>query len=57
MDLAKATHIDGIHKDGTSQVRIDYKNSGIGSHSCGTEMADKYKLDGKDMHLTFSIEL
>ena len=57
MDLAKATHIDELHKDGTTHVRIDYKNSGIGSHSCGTEMADKYKLDGKDMHLTFSIEL
>jgi hypothetical protein len=56
-DLAKATHIDELHADGNTHVRIDYKNSGIGSHSCGPQLLDKYVLDGKNMNLKFSIKL
>ena len=56
-DLTDATHIDELNADGTTHVRIDYKNSGMGSHSCGTSMLEKYMLDGKNMNLKFSIEL
>jgi len=55
MDLHKANHINELHADGFTHVRIDYKNSGIGSASCGDPLMEKYKLYGKDMHFAFRI--
>jgi len=55
MDLFKARHIDELHPDGHTHVRIDYKNSGIGSASCGDPLMEKYKLYGKDIQFAFRI--
>lgn len=55
--LYKAMHINEIESDGTTHVRIDYKNSGIGSHSCGPELMEQYRLYGDDIKFKFTIKL
>jgi len=55
--LTKATHIDELVDDGKTHVRIDYKNSGVGSRSCGPELMEKYKLYGDNIKFKFSIKL
>jgi len=55
--LMKAMHIDELVKENDTIIRIDYKNSGIGSFSCGPEMLEKYRLDEKKIEdFTFYIE-
>ena len=53
--LTSATHIDELAANGCTNVRIDYKNSGIGSNSCGPELLEKYRLKEKDIHFVFYI--
>jgi beta-galactosidase len=36
-------------------VIIDYRNSAIGSNSCGPELDKKYKIDEKHINFSFSI--
>lgn len=43
-ELMRAMHIDELKKDKDTIIRIDYKNSGLGSHSCGPELLKKYRL-------------
>ena len=54
--LEKATHWDELEKDNGTNIRIDYKNSGIGSNSCGPELMEKYRLSEKDISMTFYIK-
>ena len=42
-------HIDELAENGAVNVRIDYKNSGIGSASCGPELIEKYRLNEKEI--------
>ena len=53
--LDKAQHWDELVKDDFVTVRIDYKNSGVGSNSCGPGLLEKYRLDEKDIHFVFYI--
>ena len=53
--LTAAKHINELAADGCTSVRIDYKNSGIGSNSCGPELLEKYRLREKDIHFVFYI--
>ena len=53
--LMDAEHQDELVKSDFVNVRIDYKNSGLGSHSCGPALAEKYRLDEKKIHFEFSI--
>lgn len=53
--LFLATHTDELVKDGKIHLRIDYKNSGIGSNSCGPELPRKYQLNEKKIDFSFSI--
>lgn len=55
--IGKASHIDEVVSDGNTHVRIDYKNSGIGSHSCGPELIEKYRLNDTEILFKFSIKL
>lgn len=50
--LMDAKHQDELKKDEYITVRIDYKNSGVGSNSCGPELLEKYRLSEK--YITFS---
>ena len=45
--LARATHINELNPADFVTVRIDYKNSGVGSNSCGPELPEKYRLSEK----------
>ena len=53
--LHKARHQDEIVKSNGTIIRIDYKNSGVGSAACGPDLAPKYRLDDKEIHFEFSI--
>jgi len=54
--LAKALHTDELAEDNATHIRIDYKDSGIGSHSCGPELPHKYRLEEKEIHFGFSVQ-
>ena len=53
--LYKAEHTDELQKDGKIHLRIDYKVSGIGSHSCGPALLEKYRLEEKQIAFTFTV--
>lgn len=55
-NLMKALHQDELENENFITVRIDYKNSGIGSASHGPELLEKYRLSEKDIHFEFSIK-
>ena len=55
-NLAQAMHQDEIINENLTNIRIDYKNSGIGSHSCGPDLLEKYRLSEKDIDFTFCIK-
>lgn len=48
--LDDATHIDELHPDGHTHIRLDYKDSGIGSASCGPRMVPEFRLDEPNIH-------
>lgn len=53
--LMDAMHWDELEKDDATNIRIDYKNSGIGSNSCGPKLLEKYRLSEKEIHFEFYI--
>jgi beta-galactosidase len=53
--LTKAEHTNELVADGYTHLRIDYKVSGIGSHSCGPQLEQRYRLDEKQICFRFSI--
>ena len=53
--LADAMHIDELKADGLVHVRIDYKNCGVGSASCGTQLRQKYRVSEKEIEFAFTI--
>ena len=53
--LTDAAHTDELVESGHTCVRIDYKVSGIGSHSCGPELLEKYRVNEEEIH--FQIQL
>ena len=55
-NLTKAKHTDELTKCGFTNVRIDYKVSGIGSHSCGPRLHQKYQIKDKEIEFRFSIK-
>ena len=55
-ELYSKTHSAYLKKDGKSHVRVDYKNSGIGSNSCGPLLLDKYKLNDDHIEFEFIIK-
>ncbi len=55
MQLMMAQHTDELSPEDTI-IRIDYKNSGLGSNSCGPELMEKYRLSEKKVeNFTFRI--
>ncbi len=54
--LMDAKHQDEIVKDKDTIIRIDYKNSGVGSNACGPELAEKYRLGEKKIKFAFYIK-
>ena len=48
-----AKHQDELEKSDCVNIRIDYKDSGIGSASCGPELLEKYRLSEKNICFEF----
>jgi beta-galactosidase len=55
--LTEAMHTDELKKAEYITVRVDYKNAGIGSASCGPELQDKYKVNDKKIDFNFKINI
>ncbi len=55
--LTYAMHTDKLKKAGFITVRVDYKNAGVGSHSCGPELIEKYRVNDKDITFGFRITI
>ena len=53
--LDKAQHTDELKSDGLVHLRIDYKNSGMGSASCGPALEEKFRLKEKQISFTFTV--
>lgn len=54
-ELTEKAHGFELVKDEYTNVRIDYKVSGIGSGSCGPQLMDKYRMNDGQVHFSFSI--
>ncbi len=56
--LNNALHTNELKKDDKTIVRIDFKSTGIGSHSCApADLLDKYKLRDDVMKYSYYIEV
>ena len=54
--LTSVRHDWELVPDKESTVIIDYRNSGIGSHSCGPELRAPYRIDEKEISFTFTFD-
>ena len=54
-ELACAEHVEELAPPARSYVRIDYKDSGLGSASCGPDLAERYRLNEKKIQFTFTL--
>ncbi len=54
-ELTQKTHDFELSKSGMTIARVDCKVSGIGSQSCGGELAKKYRFDEKDVSYGFTV--
>ena len=54
-ELAKKAHNYELEKSGFSILCVDYKQSGIGSTSCGPLLLEEYQFKAKDFNLNFFI--
>ncbi|MDR0555080.1 MAG: DUF4981 domain-containing protein [Treponema sp.] len=54
-DLFRAKHTCDLKPRAETIVRIDYKNGGIGSGSCGPYTEKPYTVHDKDIHYAFGI--
>ena len=55
--LYDARHIDELPENSCTFVHIDYKNSGLGSNSCGPTLIEKYQLNEKEISFEFDMEI
>ncbi len=54
-ELGTKAHNWELEKSKNTNVRIDYKVSGIGSNSCGPSLSEKYQMKDKVVHFEYSI--
>lgn len=54
-ELTKKGHNFELEKSGYTVLCLDYKNSGIGSNSCGPELIKKYRLDEEKIAFNWKI--
>ena len=53
-ELTEKKHYFELEENETT-IRIDYKNSGIGSASCGPELEEKDSLSEKEIEFAFTV--
>lgn len=54
-EMTEKAHNFELEKSGFTIARIDYKQSGIGSHSCGDMLAEKYRLCERECAYSFKL--
>ncbi|WP_323744202.1 glycoside hydrolase family 2 TIM barrel-domain containing protein [Paenibacillus sp. B01] len=54
-DLTAAKHTYELQQRKETIVQLDYKMSGVGSHSCGPKLMDKYQLKEKQFEFQFTL--
>jgi len=55
--LLQAAHTDEIGEPNGAVVRVDYKNSGLGSNSCGPQLNPRYQMNDDEFHWEFTMGL
>ena len=55
IDIENATHINELSKRQDTYLRIDYRDSGVGSNSCGPQLLEKYRISEKNISFKFTI--
>ena len=55
-DLEAAEHTNELLEMDETLLRIDYKVGGIGSGSCGPQLAEKYQLNDKEIKFEFAFK-
>ena len=50
LSLINATHTDELLPNGLTNIRVDYRNSGIGSGSCGPTLLEEYQVNEEHIH-------
>ena len=53
--MTRTAHNHELKADGTTVLCVDYQQSGVGSNSCGPQLADRYRLDAE--RFIFSVTL
>ena len=56
LTLARTRHASELEKCKNTVVRIDYKETGSGSGSCGAFVSEKYRLAEKEIKFSFILE-
>ena len=56
LQLFHTRHAAELIPDGRTHVRIDYKNSGIGSGSCGPVLMEQYCFSEKEINFQFTMK-
>ena len=51
--MSKTAHNHELPESDETVLSIDYRQNGIGSHSCGPQLLDKYRLNEKEF--TFKV--
>lgn len=54
--LYAAKHVEELPPSSVSYLRVDYKNSGLGSASCGPALAERYRLNEKQIRFRFCLQ-
>ena len=55
--LDAAQHTYELQEENSTEVLVCYKNSGVGSNSCGPALDPKYQLNEREVHYTFSVSV
>lgn len=55
MELAKKTHNTQLAKSGNTELTIDYRQNGIGSESCCTNLQSKYQFIERQFEVSWNL--
>lgn len=55
-ELFKAKHVEDLPQPSATYLRVDYKNSGVGSAFLGPALAEEYRLSEKNIHFKFCLK-
>ena len=55
--IHKAQHTDEFGEITATHVRIDYKNTGVGSASCGPDILPEYTVNDKSIAFNFDLSI